>query len=263
MTRADFLQAFEVVLQIVKDHKELSARELEAIHQAFGIFKDKLSQDAGDVHNELSTKVSAALDTISKKHKVIQAQHTRRMNQLDGKLQDIEYARSVDTDAILDEVLARIVLPEQKEILLDTPISLRDKLHSLEGDDRIDFSAIKNVPDFSGKPNHGPVFTPTALYSLSDVSIAGITSGQSIKWDGVRWVAFTPSSTSATYTETLTDSGDHQTFTSLHTINTIYTLATINGQYISKTLYTISGSSIILTAPDANLAAVGIEIIYA
>ncbi len=63
--------------------------------------------------------------------------------------------------------------------------------------------------------------------------------------------------------EVLTDSGDHQTYTALHTITNIFNLATTNGQYISSTLYTKSGTSIILNSPDANVAAAGLELTYA
>ena len=65
------------------------------------------------------------------------------------------------------------------------------------------------------------------------------------------------------YTETLTDSGDHQNFTSIHTITTVFVLATLNGQYISSGNYSKSGNTITLSSPDANIASVGLEIVYA
>lgn len=65
------------------------------------------------------------------------------------------------------------------------------------------------------------------------------------------------------YTETLTDSGDHQNFTSVHTITTVFVLATLNGQYISSGNYSKSGDTITLTSPDANIASTGLEIVYA
>lgn len=85
----------------------------------------------------------------------------------------------------------------------------------------------------------------------------------SVGLNGVTDITFPAAGVGTVYTETLTDSGDHQNFTALHTISTVFVLATLNGQYISKTNYTKSGAIITLSSPDANIAAVGLELVYA
>lgn len=71
------------------------------------------------------------------------------------------------------------------------------------------------------------------------------------------------------FSEVLMDSGDHKNFTSLHTINTIYSLQDGSGHGIplkdasGNTNYTFTGTTLTLGSADANLASIGINIIYA
>lgn len=53
----------------------------------------------------------------------------------------------------------------------------------------IDASHIKNLPNSGQKGYHGASY----LSTLGDVSIAGIVPGQSVRWNGTYWEAFTPS----------------------------------------------------------------------
>jgi hypothetical protein len=73
------------------------------------------------------------------------------------------------------------------------------------------------------------------------------------------------SSTSTIYSETPsgTIDGSNVTFTTAHTINTVYSFA-INGQYIHPTVdYTTSGVTItFVVAPDAGLSGTGFTIVY-
>lgn len=65
------------------------------------------------------------------------------------------------------------------------------------------------------------------------------------------------------YTEILTDSGDHQHFISLHTINTVYNIMdAYSGKGIIASSYTFAGMLLTLSSPDANLATDGIQLTY-
>lgn len=74
---------------------------------------------------------------------------------------------------------------------------------------------------------------------------------------------------STVYSEVLTDSGDHRNFTSSHTINSIYSLQDGSGKGVplkdgsGTTNYTFSGTTLTLVSADANLATLGINMIYA
>lgn len=51
-----------------------------------------------------------------------------------------------DEDKIVEDVLSKIKLPEYKETVLDDASAIRDKLQTLKEGDRLDASAIKNLP---------------------------------------------------------------------------------------------------------------------
>ena len=55
---------------------------------------------------------------------------------------------------------------------------------------QIDAKHIKNLPVQGNVPAYGGART---LAGLLDVSVTGVTTNQSIKWNGTRWVAYTPS----------------------------------------------------------------------
>ena len=56
-------------------------------------------------------------------------------------------AKKIDEEKILQDVLSQIKLPEQKELLLDTPEQLRDKLEALKDDQRLDKDAVKGLKE--------------------------------------------------------------------------------------------------------------------
>ncbi len=131
----------------------------------------------------------------------------------------------------------------------DTPEQVRDKLEELKDGDRLDASAIKNLPEFVKETTriaggyHG-------LYALTDVDVAGITAGQSLKWDGTRWIAYTPAGGANTpvYEEAPTDSGDHINFTLAHTpaANT-FRLYRGGARQQAGVDYTLTGAALVLS----------------
>ena len=83
-----------------------------------------------------------------------------------------------------------------------------------------------------------------------DVDVSGITTGQSIKWDGVRWIPFTPSgANTSVFGEAPTDSGDQTNFTLANTPVAGTLRLYRGGAYQQATVdYTLSGGTITLTA---------------
>lgn len=138
-----------------------------------------------------------------------------------------------------------IIGPAGKDGSPDTAEQVRDKLESLKEENRLDASAIKNLPEFIKEKGirviggHGP------LWGLEDVDVVGITVGQSIKWDGIRWIPFTPSGSTGTSVYNEVVSGSGTTFTLAHTpiLGTVRVYA--NGQRLTPTVdYSITGAVI-------------------
>lgn len=99
----------------------------------------------------------------------------------------------------------------------DDAIDIRTKLEFLEGEERLDASAIKNLPEMV-ESTYQSVGMHGALWSLQDVDIAGILAGQSIQWDGIKWVAYTPAGSGGTpvWGEDLTPQGPGTAYTLAH-----------------------------------------------
>lgn len=97
------------------------------------------------------------------------------------------------------DVIARKLeaLPEGRKVVIEAIEHLRDELNEIRR--------------FKGGGINGAA--NRALYQLLDVSIAGITNGQSIQWDGNQWVAYTPSSSSITFVDSEEPIGSGSTFT--------------------------------------------------
>jgi len=94
-----------------------------------------------------------------------------------------------------------------------------------------------------------------ALYSLMDVSIVGITTGQSIKWDGIRWIPYTPTGggNTSVFGEVPTDSGDQTNFTLANTPVANTTRLYRGGAYQQLNVdYTLSTATITLSTALAS-----------
>lgn len=130
----------------------------------------------------------------------------------------------------------------------DTAEEVRDKLETLVGEERLDASAIKNLPELV--ETTGRAVLPTAFWNLTDVDVAGVAAGQSIQWDGVRWIAYTPAGSGGTpiWGEDLTDQGPGTSFTLAHTPLSGTVRLFRGGAYQSATNgdYSITGATITL-----------------
>lgn len=249
ITQDEFIQAFDAVLKVVKDIKATNEAEFDAIKGAFDVFEAKIEAFNKDTSTTLGQEIK---DTLSTQITAVQ----KALQSVDARMASVRNGTDavVDVEAIIQSVLENIQLPEQQELLLDTPENIRNKLEVLQGEERLDAAAIKNLPEAVKYINNQPgVLTASALYSLADVDVSGITVGQSIKWDGVRWIPYTPSSGSNTVVldeNLITQGSGIVTYTLSHTpaANTLRLyrggsrITVVNGDY------TISGAIITLAS---------------
>lgn len=123
------------------------------------------------------------------------------------------------------------VLMQHEDPKVEGP-EVRDLLESLSGEDRLDASAIKNLPA-AIKENYSLVGHPTALHNLMDVDVSGILSGQSLQWNGSSWRPYTPGSGSGlnylAATGTVDDSNKVFTFVSTPTLVAVNGALYMNG----------------------------------
>lgn len=144
LTRTEFVEAFESVVNLVL---KVEKKNKEAI--------EKMEETATDTSNKLedgnNVNLTDVLDEIKKQTAKMHKDQAVGMNLVRDKLRKLksgEDGKDADEEKIVKEVLKQIKLPEQKELILDTPESLRNKLETLKGDSRLDKKAIKGLQEF-------------------------------------------------------------------------------------------------------------------
>lgn len=219
ISEEDFVKAFEAVMKVVKDIQKTNLAEFEGMHKALEILtkkvKDEKDTDVSDIKRQIKDAIFVAL-----------REQEIGMNFIRDKVRNLKQAKP------------------GKDGSPDTPEAVRDKLEKLTGDERLDASAIRNLPEFTKEVSRG-VLTASALYSLADVDVAGIAVGQSIKWDGIRWIPFTPVSGSGTSVYNEVVAGNNNTFTLAHAPIAGTERIFANGQRLTPTVdYTVASSVI-------------------
>lgn len=92
---------------------------------------------------------------------------------------------------VVEKVVERIETIKATKIS-ETPVELRDKLESLEGEERLDVKAIKGLKELLDSvkvKGKSVMHTVMSLSGLFDVSISGATNGQALVWNSTtqRW----------------------------------------------------------------------------
>jgi len=230
-TPPNFLQLFQSLLDDHLGKAEFTAR-FKTVVEHVQATDAKLAESFKTLANHInqsSTDSSASIAKLQDELRaaLIQAHNAidERMGAMEARINSVKDGDDADSEEVILEVLARLQFPEQKEIILDTPEEIRNKLELLQDDERLEQSAIKNLLEDLEKlrkeiKSHqgGSIGIHGPLWSLQDVDVSGITVGQSIKWDGTRWIPYTPAggTTTSVYGEIPTDSGDHTNFTLAH-----------------------------------------------
>jgi hypothetical protein len=136
--------------------------------------------------------------------------------------------------------------PAGKDGSPDTPEDIVIKLESLDGEDRLDASAIKNLPEFVQNNYPAVMGGKGPLWALQDVDVSGIVAGQSIRWDGVRWIPYTPAGgggNTAVYNEEVSGSGTSWTLAHTPASGTLRVYA-IGQRLTIVTDYSLSGTTL-------------------
>ena len=141
--KKEFVGAFEEVLKLVSDLKKSNDQEWTLIHSALQMLEKKLADtSAGELDTfkgEANTLIQSHISAIEDKLKTVDEKLAVVKDGMPGK--------DADELKIVQDVLAQIQLPEQKETLLDTPEDIRNKLEVLNGDERLSKEAIKGLDD--------------------------------------------------------------------------------------------------------------------
>lgn len=184
VTPEDFVAAFDAVMTVFLDMKAGNEQERKDMQQtlqdAIRTLRSKVPKDGNDGHTPTKQELLALITPL---------------------IPQVENGVSPEIQDIVDEVMAQIQLPEQKETILDDGRGIVEKINALPVDphNQIDAKHIKNLPKPDGNGGGAHIVGRGALYSLADVNLTNLSVNQSIKWDGVQWIPFTPSGAGGGY----------------------------------------------------------------
>lgn len=168
---------------VLKQFEEKRADLLEGIDSSIKEREKYLTDEFGNSIDALTSSVSSeitplrdALTESIKEAKLIikQLKNVKIKDGVDGK--------DADETLIVEKVLEKIVLPEYKDVALDSGEQIVDKINALDlsDDNKIDASHIKNLPE---PKMIGGGSTARNLYQLGDVSLSNPTNGQVLKYN--------------------------------------------------------------------------------
>lgn len=148
LTKEQFAEAFKKVLDYIKKIEEKNLSELDVMSKslktATEALKNATSNDFSGLKGEiiqLTQKQLAEVNTGLKK----------KIEEIDQRLSEIKNGEDADEDLIVDKVLSQIKFPEIKGIDEDLPkmgTQIRDALELLNGDERLDYTAIKGLRNY-------------------------------------------------------------------------------------------------------------------
>ena len=176
VTKQDITEVLKGVLEIMntfkKNNEKLNSETTAIVENLLDKVLTEHEKAKQDVTRETSEVKKEFAESIKEiKGLINKIQTIKPIDGVDGK--------DADDSVIVEKVLTQIKLPEYKETVLDTAEEIADKLESLKGDERLDASAIKNLPKPTELKNGGA----RLLQYLADVNIATPTDGQVLTYD--------------------------------------------------------------------------------
>lgn len=246
------LDKVKAVLGLLDDGKPTAAQLETFLSSVLKLIKDAqkaLSDRVDNALDSLTNKIDAKLASITQPKDGYTP--IKGKDYFDGKpgytpQKGVDYFDGKDADP-LDEQAA-IERIERDIPRLGEPI--RDSLELLQGDERLDASAIKNLPEATRQIVHAAGHN--SLWTLADVNVAGIQPGQSLTWNGIFWEPYTPAGGGGTpvYGEDLTPQGPGSSFTLADTpiAGTVRLYRGGSYQSVPNGDYSITGDTIALTS---------------
>jgi len=166
----------KILASFKKQNQELNDETKAVLNVLF----NKISDEHNRSLQTLSDKNDKTLEEVSKSKKDIDSKITKALSKLEQSVKDVlamkpENGKDADEEKIVEDVLSKIILPEYKETVLDGGEEIVEKINglSLDPENQIDASHIKNLPIFSGG-KFGKSGT-RYLKDLVDVNLDGLT----------------------------------------------------------------------------------------
>lgn len=258
VSAADFNVAFKALAQVIKDAisetKGVAQENKLVLLQALEALKEDKTKYSNELRKEIESFVTKNLNEIKKDNQEVLNQALEALN----KISQIQVRDGIDGKDAKPEDVVPLVLAQLPKDEPETPEQLRDKLETLEGQERLDAKAIKNLPEFTDKriiANNRSLafFDETTLVVDNPTKIKFQGSGVQISLDSEGSLIVTVAGGAGSITfedESLVDSGDHTSFTISFTpsAGTLLVINENTGQIVPSSLYSQVAATITFTS---------------
>jgi len=143
LTKKDFEEKFSKILKFLTDLKAKNQVDISTLKENISLLSKELK---GDNTTNISGLKNEFIKMIDKALK----DQEDGLNFLKDKAMSIKGfkdGKDADESKIVKNVLQKIVLPEFKETVLDTPVQIAEKLELLKDDNRLKIKAIKGLEE--------------------------------------------------------------------------------------------------------------------
>lgn len=150
MTKDEFLEFSKNIVNFVKKIEIQNTRDILSIKNTVDLLKNKIENDNSLTAKEVKEITRKELENLSNKFTSL----SNRLNDAILEIKDGEDGKDADEDAILERLIESIKIPTVEELKDDLPkmgTQVRDSLELLQGEDRLDASAIKGLEDLISK----------------------------------------------------------------------------------------------------------------
>lgn len=179
---SDIEKFLRFVLEIISKAKinfeKLSAENIAVITEGIELIKKKHSETLTEIDIKTQKTILDFEEKISEVND--QIKELKSIKYKDGK-----DGKDADEEVIIENVLAKIKLPEYEVYTLEEKgeeiVKEINALPTDEDEYKIDFSHIKNAPDFKGGTPNGGGWRN--LYQLHDVELSSPTDNQVLTYD--------------------------------------------------------------------------------
>ena len=155
MTKSEVIEIAKKLIAHIKKIDDRNKKDLSAMNSYITEASNNAKNDTSNSFDELKNKITSLVD----KHVLDSSTAIGgKIEDLDLKMSEIRDGKDADEEVVAEKVRDMIEIPQIEEIKDDLPKmgdEIRDGLELLQGDERLDVSAIKGLGDrlneFGGK----------------------------------------------------------------------------------------------------------------
>lgn len=182
ITSEEIDQVLKGIMEILASYKKGTDAINEETKAVVNILLDKVVQSNKQTLDKAETVLDNRMSDLETLLKDVK-QMVTDVETMAGELED---GKDADEERIVEEVIARIRIPDPVNPILDTPETLRDKLASLKDEERLDKSAIKGLDKIVSRMDLDNVIATLqhqASFLINRGGIKSIVAGTNITVD--------------------------------------------------------------------------------